>query len=1603
MPKSMLQEQTRSKLILIFFFGILSSYLVAQCPIQTQCGSLAVSGGFPDGSNTFFCEGEVVEFENTTDPSQVDTTIINWGDGVIETYVSELVYQHIYDFSADTCLVGAIALNPQITMTVINACDAGVSVNCFITFVQIQVEPVAQFQSDFEYCVGELINFENLSCENGVDFSYAWDFGGLGTSIEETPSFTFDTPGEYTISLTVTNECGEDTYTRNIDVIAPPTAVANVEDGVVDLNIDNPFQVCLNGDTAIVVLEGQLDSENESSYFWTVIQGTPYQWLPESLSEPDSAEMSIALWEEGLFTIVLQTDNSCEQPAYDTLYIEVLGGDFTLNPQEDACVSLEYTPDPLEDNVIYTINDTVRTDFPITLSEGQYIVEVTGASTVCQTVAIVDTFFVQALTNAQISTPDTTVCSVDGIFTFEATPGNGEWRIDGELFDGTLDPEGYDAGTYEITYGNEPCITSDMVAFTIVKADIVMPNDTTLCIDDPSITFTADPPDGEWSGSVVTPAGVFDPALAGEGTFTLYYEIINPSFQSCSNIDSFQVTVTELFVNFMVASCDGTTLCFELVNSSAHTSILWDFDGTGTSTVDAPCHPFPSDGSYDVTATIVNGECEKDTTISITIEPPPRANFTLNYDNDLCSPLAVEIVNNEPNSSWVYEWRLNDSIFSDLVTPDLLFLEAIGQDTLFEISLTVRNDCSIDMQTESLLVRPLPIANFGTDENQHCSGDTILMANASLGSPDSYQWWLNGTLISTDSIEPIISHITDIVDTLEICLITTNFCGTDTLCTDVIVIPTNVQAFFNTSPTTICEGDTVWFTNFATAGVPVFYDFGDNNSTSNANPFHIYDQAGDYLVVQKAFGCGVDTFEKMISVQEAPTATWNNPTFGCPGERLLFENTSQNVMQYEWTFGDSSTISEEASPTHIFNNPGSYEVCLTVFSANVTGCTHTLCQMVEIYEPPTAGFVVTDSLCLGEEIQFASTASADVVLCDYQFGDGNSMALCDPAHEYQSAGLFLVTQIVENANFCKDTFSQQVFIRTLPIPSFEFQLMNGCHPDSVMFTNLSQNADSYVWDFGDNTTSVLSNPKHFYQNPGMFTVTLTAMIDGICSDIVSQVITIDETPQAIFMPDTNSECAGLEVTFNNNSTGTFTDTEWSFGDGFFSFEHSPMHIFDTPGDYVVQLIVRNEDFCADTATFEMTIHEALNAAIETDDVLCNGEQTGCIDLTILSGTMPYNFNWSNGLETEDNCNLPAGNYNVTITDNNACEWITGVELTEPESIHVEVTETVVSCFDGADGSLEIDLSGGVDPYQILWESGATTSLIEDLPAGDYPLTITDGNACVLETTITLSQNQPITYVDSIQHISCFGANDGVLSFENISGGFPPFNVLLMSDDFEAGGVNVTRFDSLTPNVYNIQIEDANGCLETFETEILEPAPIAVNIAEDTIKIYLGESRKLTTFYNANNPSFMWSPPDRLDCLDCPMPIADPHDSQVYTVTMTDENGCMDMDAVAILVEVNRDVFIPTAFTPNGDLRNDVFRIRSEFEASIKNIKVFRIYDRWGELMFEASDFPPNDRQYGWDGTFKGKRVQPGVYVYYAEVEYVDGEVLLWKGDVFLGR
>ena len=319
----------------------------------------------------------------------------------------------------------------------------------------------------------------------------------------------------------------------------------------------------------------------------------------------------------------------------------------------------------------------------------------------------------------------------------------------------------------------------------------------------------------------------------------------------------------------------------------------------------------------------------------------------------------------------------------------------------------------------------------------------------------------------------------------------------------------------------------------------------------------------------------------------------------------------------------------------------------------------------------------------------------------------------------------------------------------------------------------------------------------------------------------------------------------------------------------------------------------------------------------------------------------------------------------------------------------------VSCFGAGDGTITATPDGGVGNYSFVWSNNATTSTISDLIPGNYTVTVLDGNDCEVEATFTITQPDEL-FVDIVEIIDvvCFGDETGSILVAG-SGGNPPFQYSIDGVVFQ----DSPQFTDLGAGTYTITVQDILGCTDEIEAIVNGPLELIVDVGPDQT-IDLGFSTNLNSVFTPFGfVTYEWTPADGLSCTDCPNPVASPVNTTTYTLTITDEDGCTASDEITVFVVKNRPIYIPNAFSPNFDGQNDFFTVYGGPAAA--NIQALRIYNRWGALVFEAENIPLNEPTLGWDGILKGKSMNTGVFAFYTYIEFIDGEVVLYEGDLTL--
>jgi hypothetical protein len=339
----------------------------------------------------------------------------------------------------------------------------------------------------------------------------------------------------------------------------------------------------------------------------------------------------------------------------------------------------------------------------------------------------------------------------------------------------------------------------------------------------------------------------------------------------------------------------------------------------------------------------------------------------------------------------------------------------------------------------------------------------------------------------------------------------------------------------------------------------------------------------------------------------------------------------------------------------------------------------------------------------------------------------------------------------------------------------------------------------------------------------------------------------------------------------------------------------------------------------------------------------------------------------------------------------------GGELT-CDNVSVEIGGPSVSGY-----SYSWTLAGGPFP------GDSTQSVVDVNLPGDYTLTVTNEQGCSNSEVITVNQNAETPSADIVtSDVRCFGEDNGVITVQNVLGGSPPYLYSFNDGPF----TDQTTYTDLGPGDYTIVVQDSKGCTQMLDFQILEPDELTVDLIGefegDEGIVNLGDSLflqlEVSVPFGALD-AVSWFPPELLACDTCSSTWAYPTLQTTFSVTVED-GGCVAEDDLTVFVKKNRPVYVPNVFAPGGggSPENEIFRIFAGPQVS--RVKNFLVFNRWGETVFEVQNYDPKDASnlnIGWDGTFRGELMDPGVFVWFAEIEFIDGEVDIYEGDVTLLR
>lgn len=632
-------------------------------------------------------------------------------------------------------------------------------------------------------------------------------------------------------------------------------------------------------------------------------------------------------------------------------------------------------------------------------------------------------------------------------------------------------------------------------------------------------------------------------------------------------------------------------------------------------------------------------------------------------------------------------------------------------------------------------------ASFTTNPVDGCAPLEVIFTNTSYGEIDSYHWdFGDGT--TSDLENP--THIFEEAGSFEVALTIQTGSMTNTSTQEIHTSPAPI-ALFTPSALTGTEPLTVNFTNQSQGSVTsLVWNFGDGNSSTNQNPTHTYAEDRTYTVTLTITNaCGSNQNEKTITVLPGNTsgtlkASFTiNSTEGCsPFPVQFIDKSTGNPTNWLWTFGDGQS-STDPNPTHEYLSPGLYTIRLTVTNDDNEQSFFELPNLICGQAKPVADFesdrMVT---CPGEPIQFADLSGGYPNHWVWNFGDESPIEnVSDPEHVYDKPGVYTVRLTVYNT--CGSSMKQKsAYIMVMSPPEVDFQTeqIGRCADQAIQFTDKSTNIeDTWLWDFGDGSTSTDRHPIHNFSQAGTYDVILT--VENNCgSTTKTKKIEVQGPPTASFTTPVTFGSVGQEIQFTDHSTGTPNIWLWDFGDGCLSDQQNPKHSYLQPGKYPITIGAKNN--CGSSIMRQnILIGMAGEAFFDLDtDSPCTNES---VQFKNVSDPNFQTFVWNFGDGVSSNEQEPihhfqtAGTFQITLTASNSHSSHTYQKTITVQSTPFFMVDTVNGC---APLTIQChDLSTTASEWH--WDLGDGTTSTEQHPthtylnAGNYTINLIYDNAC----------------------------------------------------------------------------------------------------------------------------------------------------------------------------------------------------------------------------------------------------------------------------------
>lgn len=813
------------------------------------------------------------------------------------------------------------------------------------------------------------------------------------------------------------------------------------------------------------------------------------------------------------------------------------------------------------------------------------------------------------------------------------------------------------------------------------------------------------------------------------------------------------------------------------------------------------------------------------------------------------------------------------------------------------------------------------------------------------------------------------------------------------------------------------------------------WDFGDSsNVDTNQNPVHTYKYSRPYnvrLVTFSKHGC-TDTVYKQVSALPDPGTDFTFPTNNCQKDSIQFTNTTTGDIDsagWTWDFGDGFNA-YTTHPKHAFSSSGDIQVSLT--ATTKSGCSKTLTKTIHIIPSPQASFNYTPA-CLGEKMTFTNASTytgGGNVTYTWSFGDGSPDTTTHDlkstvSHLYNSLTSYSVTLSARSdSSGCSSIYSQQIPIT--PVPTAAFTKNDTCTYEAVYFYDKSTIAGgkfsgSYVWDFGDSTSSTAPNPTHKYKYPGKHAVKLTIFSPQRCSDVAIDTVITFRPPTPYFTYVSHCEkyqplefFDGSQV-YNGTTLGTRL---WDFGDNVTSTDVNPTHIFTSSSVVnTVKLTVTDDKGCSSTFTENVVVYPKAVPSFQKN-ISCPNTASHFFGNHTPSNVPVVGWKWFFGDGDSADVQTPAhvytqgGKYTVTLiteTDKGCKDTFKEDEIV-PEIPVAKFGYTGANVgdqfqfFDSSsiktgfisrrswafgEGSA---FSSAINPIYTYTDTGVyTVSLVvynqDDCPSDTFKMLVTVYPLPKPRFyTTTVCQGQPTIFSDSSTIDKGYIANH-TWNFGDDSKTVESTDNTISHVYAESGTYSPTM--KVTSGTGGSSTTTAKAVVLVKPKASFQANPGVVEIQNPVVQ-FANKSKEYSTLY--------WDFGDGTsDTVRNPKHTYTDTGTYIVKLGVTNINGCADTFVYFMQVRLGYTLFAPTVITVNGDGVNDEWLPKGTGVIDYQCI----IVDRWGQTVFQTDDIHKP-----WKGDYNGNgvKVPEGVYVYYIKAgDFYNEDFKTTKGNITVIR